>query len=267
MALEIIGRDTGDTHQPLTIAVVVSHGMDLVRQLSNPLIKVPPVSSEALDDACRLGRHDIGGSSQDVGQLGAAPKIEAFNRDADGKIVPDEHGNTTEVTRTSPRISHTGLQVDEKYKPVFFGAGERSGLMTELSRIPGVNAMSYLHDKVTADLEYGFFMKSTSILPYSAFTLYSTGAPFFMHLQDVTAEQDLKEIASVVPSRTMSPETAAAKQPEPAIETLAMSPETAAAKLSPAATLSSILPELAKVVVYERPMNGWLTNRMLRITQ
>jgi hypothetical protein len=75
--------------------------MDLVRQLIDPLVEVPPVGGQAFNDACHLGRQGIG--CQDAGQL------------CTKEAVPLPDGNTSLEEKCSDLIDDAGALADQPF--------------------------------------------------------------------------------------------------------------------------------------------------------
>lgn len=81
-----------------------------------------------------------------------SPDIEAYIRDKNGNLVTHmENGHVvyeTNVRASDHMIPHVGTNAYDSNAPIL-GLTERSGFMTAVSKIPGMNAMAYFHDAWT----------------------------------------------------------------------------------------------------------------------
>jgi hypothetical protein len=108
-----------------------------------------------------------------------SPELSAYERDANGNIRYDEHGSPrVDVTKTDVRRPHVGTWSKAGDAPLI-GAGEQSGSMVLASKIPGVNAMSILHDKFAVSWDLNTFTSVATIAPAIVVTYWGTGAPYY----------------------------------------------------------------------------------------
>jgi hypothetical protein len=104
-----------------------------------------------------------------------APNPEAYIRDAQGKILYDEQGAPrVDVRLTDGRRPHVGTWAAPG--DLSFGT-ELSPEMVAVSRIPGMNAMSFFHDQWALSWEMSSLMTKASIVPAIVLTYYGTDAP------------------------------------------------------------------------------------------
>ena len=128
------------------------------------------------------GRHSVGeaycmGSALKgqeyaaAGAKGCLPPTESWIRDESGKVVG------VDITRTDIRRPHVGLWAEVSEGEEFFELHERSGMMTGVSRVPGMNAMSVAHDKFASDYNLNMVETVASIPPAIVLTYAGLGAP------------------------------------------------------------------------------------------
>lgn len=67
---------------------------------------------------------------------------------------------------------------------------EGSGFMVGVSKVPGMNAMAYLHDIAAEDFDLSDTMLKATIIPAAVFTYYSGGATFEMAVTDSVLEAE-----------------------------------------------------------------------------
>jgi len=117
-----------------------------------------------------------------------SPDLKAYLREADGSLRTDANGDfVTNVRETDHMISHVGLNERDSSTPLL-GLGERSGLMTAASKIPGVNAMAYFHDAWTQDAQMTGLPMVITIIPATVLTYTATGAPYFNFIEQTAAD-------------------------------------------------------------------------------
>jgi hypothetical protein len=117
-----------------------------------------------------------------------SPELSAYIRDADGKILYDEKGNPrVDVTKVDPRRPRVGTWAKANETPLI-GVGERSALMTGVSRVPGMNAMALFHDQWSVTWHMDTFTNVVTIAPAVVLTYTGTGAPFFEKLEGTVVE-------------------------------------------------------------------------------
>jgi hypothetical protein len=118
-----------------------------------------------------------------------SPPKDAYLRDARGNILYDEKGEPrVDVTKTDPLRPHVGTWAKAGDTPII-GAGERSAIMTAVSRVPGMNAMAFFHDQWSVSWDMNAFTNVATIVPAVVVTYTGTGAPFFDKLQQSTTER------------------------------------------------------------------------------
>jgi hypothetical protein len=115
------------------------------------------------------------------------PPEEAYLRDANGKILTDADGlPQVDVTKTDPSRPHVG-----KWSPINESriSGERSGFMTGVSRVPGMNAMSVFHDNWAVSWDMGPVTTVATIPPAIVLTYIGTGAPYYDRIEKTAIER------------------------------------------------------------------------------
>lgn len=106
-----------------------------------------------------------------------APPLKAYKLGSDGKpVVTDDGLPQVNVRRTDPARPHVGRWARPGEAP-FFGAGETSQFMITVSKYPGMNAMSLLHDHVSYSMKFDPITTVWTIIPATVVTYYGTGAP------------------------------------------------------------------------------------------
>lgn len=94
-----------------------------------------------------------------------SPPKSAYVTDKAGNILFDKNGDPlVDVTKTDPIRPHVGIWAKKDETPLI-GIGERSGSMTAVSRIPGMNAMALFHDNWAVTWDMNAFTSVTSIVP------------------------------------------------------------------------------------------------------
>lgn len=128
-----------------------------------------------------------------------APPDTAYKRDGSGKIIEDPVTGELEVDvkKTDPSRPHVGKWSNESGNPRL--VGERSGAMTAVSRVPGMNAMSLLHDEFAVSWKLGDVATVASIPPAIVITYIGTGAPYYMHLEQTAVAKWQRANSPVTP--------------------------------------------------------------------
>lgn len=114
---------------------------------------------------------------------------------ASGIYVTDEEGNIKLDKFGRPQIRpdqrlmdpsrpHVGTWSTEN-DTAWFGTGERTAFMTGVSRVPGMNAMAYLHDMWVDEFHISDWLSKATIVPTTLITYLGTGAPYFNKLMEV----------------------------------------------------------------------------------
>ena len=117
-----------------------------------------------------------------------SPPKSAYITDANGNIQYDRQGNPlVDVRRMDPLRPRVGTWSRANDAPLI-GAGERSGTMTAVSRIPGMNTMALFHDTWAVSWDMNAFTSVTSIVPAVVLTYTGTGAPYFVGLEETATE-------------------------------------------------------------------------------
>jgi hypothetical protein len=127
-----------------------------------------------------------------------APPAHAYVRNADGQIIQD--GNT-------PRLDMTKLSSDELRRPHvgkfataksngYLGLSERSGFMTAVSRVPGMNAMAVFHDTWSVSWRMPPGINELTIMPATVLTYTATGAPMTDRIQTVRIRNREREVTN-----------------------------------------------------------------------
>lgn len=121
-----------------------------------------------------------------------APPGDTYVRDPRGRSIFDNDTPRVDITKMDSRVPHVGKFSDDK-TPGFFGLGERSGFMTAVSRVPGMNAMAYFHDtwSTTWKMPPGF--NEFTILPATVLTYAGTGAPMVDRIRTIATKDEQRE--------------------------------------------------------------------------
>jgi hypothetical protein len=156
-----------------------------------------------------------------------SPELSAYERDAQGNILFDENGDPkVDVRKTDPLRPHVGKWSDAEGNPRF--VGEKSSGMIAVSKIPGMNAMSVLHDQWAVSWNMNAFTTVATIPPAVVLTYIGTGSPYYDKLQSIAAEQKKREAAVGAPQTASG--SPAASQANPSLGT---SPEPSASAALP----------------------------------
>lgn len=124
-----------------------------------------------------------------------SPSESAYVRDANGNIVRNANGDPViDMSKVDPRRPHVGTMG---------GAGtpgwadERGALMTGISRIPGMNAMSVFHDQWMISWDKGTLVTVSTIIPATVLTYTGTGAGYYDYLKDTVIKNGTPAVAGV----------------------------------------------------------------------
>lgn len=148
-----------------------------------------------------LGKHSIG----EAYCMGSAIGLRATDADS-GCLPPKESWvinkdtgkvETVDITKTIQRRPHVGLWSEVSDGEQFFDLHERSGLMTGVSKVPGMNAMSIAHDKFAVD--YNLNMVTTvATIPLAVVVTYAgLGAPTYGVITKTNIEEHRKSTPSI----------------------------------------------------------------------
>jgi hypothetical protein len=146
-----------------------------------------------------------------------SPPDHAYSLDENGKLVTDEYGRPkVDIRKTDPRRPHVGRWSSPADASV---VGERSSVMTTISRVPGMNAMALFHDQWSVSWDMSTLTSIGTIGPAIVLTYVGIGTPFFDLLQKTNIEVATeKKQSSPRPSQagpTKSPEPALLQSPTP----------------------------------------------------
>ncbi|MBZ9763377.1 hypothetical protein LB553_21185 [Mesorhizobium sp. CA8] len=112
---------------------------------------------------------------------------DSYVTDENGNVVLDEYGNpktNVNMRALDPRRPHVGTWSTED-DTGWIGTGERTQFMTGVSRVPGMNAMAYLHDIFVDDEGLSPLLSKATIIPATLLTYLGTGAPYFNRLMEI----------------------------------------------------------------------------------
>jgi hypothetical protein len=122
-----------------------------------------------------------------------SPPDAAYVRNADGSYKLDRDSNRiVDVRKTNLRVTHVGTAADRANPSPL---DERSNLMIAVSKVPGVNAMSVMHDSWVIDFDMTRLTNQATILPAIVVTYVGTGSP--LH-RKVISENTKKKKSQVV---------------------------------------------------------------------
>lgn len=127
-----------------------------------------------------------------------APPAEAYMHDSQGQIVKD--GDTPlvdmkKLSREQLRRPHVGTFADAEPKG-YFGITERHGFMTDVSRVPGMNAMAVFHDNWSVSWRMPVGINQATIVPATILTYTATGAPMTDRLRTVRIRDREREVTN-----------------------------------------------------------------------
>lgn len=117
---------------------------------------------------------------------GCLPEKESWVYDESGEVV------SIDITKTDIRRPHVGLWAEASDGEQFFELHERSGMMTSVSRVPGMNAMSIAHDKFSVDYNLNIIETVASIPPAIVLTYAGLGAPTYGLITKINIEEHRK---------------------------------------------------------------------------
>jgi hypothetical protein len=145
-----------------------------------------------------------------------SPPDAAYSLDDNGKLITDEFGRPkVDVRKTDPRRPHLGRWSSPGDTSII---GERSAVMTAISKVPGWNAMSLFHDQWCVSWDMSAFTSIATIGPAIVLTYVGIGTPFFDLLQKTNIKAATEKTDSetqLTPSPEPTPSPSATASPTP----------------------------------------------------
>lgn len=126
-------------------------------------------------------------------RVACAPLDNAYVRGRDGKIVMDGKTPRLDITKTDPSVPQVGKFDTADGIGLL---GERSGFMTGVSRVPGMNAMGYFHDTWSSNWRMPDGINEITIAPATIMTYTGTGAPMIDRIQNVATKEKQREVTN-----------------------------------------------------------------------